>query len=117
VTEPSAFQTRYEWLISLYRAEILAGSLQPGDTLPSAREISERHGVSVPTAQKVAPGLAAQGLVTVAAGKRAVVTGPPAGNADPALASAAREVIAAYSSGNEARLEAAIRQLEIALGS
>lgn len=109
------FTTRYEHLIGLYRAEILAGRLKPGDALPSAREISEQHGVSVPTAQKVAPALATQGLVSVSAGKRAVVIGPPVQQAAQALRTAARHVVEIWDSESRAGLGAAIRDLEQAL--
>jgi GntR family transcriptional regulator len=109
------FTTRYEHLISLYRAEILAGRLKPGDTLPSAREISEQHGVSIPTAQKVAPALATQGLVSVSAGKRAVVISPPAKPGE-ALKTAARRVVDIWNSGSQRGLGAAIRELDQALG-
>lgn len=55
---------------------ILRGEYPPGTRLPSLRAMSQEHGVTVPTLQRVIAGLDASGLVTVRHGSGVTVQDP-----------------------------------------
>jgi DNA-binding FadR family transcriptional regulator len=93
-----SFDTRYERLTEHYRDLILRGQLKPGDRFPSARELSERHGVGRTTSGRVHGTLISVGLIEHRPGVGTFVLGPPPedGQEIPALAAAAREVLDAF---------------------
>jgi GntR family transcriptional regulator, transcriptional repressor for pyruvate dehydrogenase complex len=93
-----SFDTRYERLTGYYRDLIAAGTLKPGDRFPSARELSEKHGVGRTTSGRVHGTLISVGLIEHRPGVGTFVLGPPpdGGQEVPALAAAAREVVEAF---------------------
>ncbi|MSW51846.1 MAG: GntR family transcriptional regulator, partial [Actinobacteria bacterium] len=74
----------YQQVAAQLRAAILDGELQPGNVLPSERELGERFGVGRTSVREALRALQAQGLV-VAAGPTAPlrVTAPEALSAGP----------------------------------
>ena len=93
-----SFDTRYERLTEHYRDLIERGQLKPGDRFPSARELSERHGVGRATSGRVHGTLISVGLIEHRPGVGTfVLAPPPEGEQEvPALAAAAREVVDAF---------------------
>jgi len=71
----------YKKIADQIRMEILEGRLQPGDRLPSIRELTRQWGCTPGTVQKAYQELARQGLVNSRAGKGTHV----AGNIDPVM--------------------------------
>jgi GntR family transcriptional regulator len=69
----------YVWVADALRTEIREGRYQPGDKLPSERELSERFKVSKVTLRQAIGQLRAEGLVTSRAGYGVLVAekGPP----------------------------------------
>lgn len=118
-----SFDTRSERLTEYYRRLIADGTLQPGDKLPSAREMSERHSVGQTTAGRVLSALKSFGMVEFRPGVGTYVLGPQpdAGNGNAVLVTAARRVISAYQAfvdaGDRDGLDDAIAGLKKALGS
>ena len=66
----------YYQLAERIREEISAGVLQPGDRLPSAREISDEAGISRMTVRQAIDYLARQGLIVVRHGAGTFVAAP-----------------------------------------
>lgn len=93
-----SFDTRYERLTERYRDLIVRGELKPGDRFPSARELSEKHGVGRTTSGRVHGTLISVGLIEHRPGVGTFVLGPlPDGQQEiPALAAAAQEVVEAF---------------------
>lgn len=93
-----SFDTRYERLTEHYRDLIVRGQLKPGDRFPSARELSEKHGVGRTTSGRVHGTLISFGLIEHRPGVGTFVLGPrPDGEQGiPALAAAAQEVVDAF---------------------
>src|ERR1022692_3114386 len=93
-----SFDTRYERLTERYRDLIVRGELKPGDRFPSARELSEKHGVGRTTWGRVHGTLISVGLIEHRPGVGTFVLGPPPDGRQevPALAAAAREVVEAF---------------------
>jgi len=58
-----SFDTRFERLTRHYADAIARGELKPGDRFPSARELSELHGVGRTTAGRVHGTLISMGLI------------------------------------------------------
>lgn len=58
-----SFDTRFERLTRHYSEAIARGDLKPGDRFPSARELSEVHGVGRTTAGRVHGTLISMGLI------------------------------------------------------
>ena len=95
------FDTRFERLTRHYADAIARGELKPGDRFPSARELSEMHGVGRTTAGRVHGTLISMGLIEHRPGVGTFVLGPPAkgkggGRQTPALEAAAEKVVAAF---------------------
>jgi GntR family transcriptional regulator len=69
----------YEQMADTLRAEIREGRYQPGDRLPSERELSERFEVSKVTSRQAIVALRSEGLVTTRPGYGVIVAqpGPP----------------------------------------
>jgi DNA-binding FadR family transcriptional regulator len=117
-----SFDTRFERLTDHYRDAILRGELKPGERFPSARELSEMHGVGRTTAGRVHGTLISLGLIEHRAGIGTFVLGPAGGAAAPApaLADAARKVIRAFdewrSRTKPPALTGAVEELRQALG-
>ncbi len=67
----------YKRIAELLRNEILAGRLQPGDRLPSLRDLKQRWNCTTGTVQRAYQELARQGLVVSQAGQGTRVSGKP----------------------------------------
>lgn len=93
-----SFDTRYERLTDHYRDLIMRGELKPGDRFPSARELTEMHGVGRTTSGRVHGTLISLGLIEHRPGIGTFVLDPA--KADQAAGSplevAARRVIEAF---------------------
>ncbi len=68
--------TRIDQVIGYLRDYVADRGLTPGSTLPSEASISAELGVSRPIVREAMRSLATSGLITVATGKRAVVSCP-----------------------------------------
>ena len=87
-------------IVAELRQRIVSGKLQPGDRVPSARQIMRKWGVAIATATKVLATLQQEGLVRASPGVGTVVAGPDLSKArivDAAIAIADREGLAAVS--------------------
>src|SRR5450432_2329826 len=93
-----SFDTRYERLIEYYKDLIMRGQLKPGDRFPSARELTEKHGVGRTTSGRVHGTLISVGLIEHRPGVGTFVLAPPPDSEreTPALAAAAQEVVDAF---------------------
>ena len=65
----TAGQPIYDQISSQLKAQIIAGTLQPGDALPSIRALAKDLKISVITTKRAYDELEAQGFVTTVAGK------------------------------------------------
>ena len=116
-----SFDTRYERLTGHYRDLIMRGELKPGDRFPSARELTEMHGVGRTTSGRVHGTLISLGLIEHRPGIGTFVLGPPkAGEAVASpLETAARQVIEAFdgwkSKSKPVALSDAVEELRSAL--
>jgi DNA-binding GntR family transcriptional regulator len=116
-----SFDTRYERLTGHYRELIERGELKPGDRFPSARELTELHGVGRTTSGRVHGTLISLGLIEHRPGVGTFVLGPAkiADSEGDAL-TAARRVVEAFdgwqSKTKPHALTDAIERLRIALG-
>jgi DNA-binding GntR family transcriptional regulator len=72
-----SFDTRFERLTEHYKDAITNGQLKPGDRFPSARELSELHGVGRTTAGRVHGTLISMGLIEHRPGVGTFVLEPP----------------------------------------
>ncbi|MGW0121757.1 GntR family transcriptional regulator [Streptomyces sp. NPDC003327] len=70
----------YAEIAAHFRQQIQDGVLQPGDTMPSMREVSERYGVAQTTVNRAFRVLKAEGLTLPKAGVGTVVAGPISNN-------------------------------------
>ncbi len=118
-----SFDTRYERLTDHYRDLIMRGELKPGDRFPSARELSEKHGVGRTTAGRVHGTLISLGLIEHRAGIGTFVLGAPADGdrtGRSALESAAWKAVRAFdewrSRSKPQALAEAMNELRDALG-
>lgn len=96
-----SFDTRFERLTEHYRDAITRGELKPGDRFPSARELSEMHGVGRTTAGRVHGTLISMGLIEHRPGVGTFVLAPPrplrkGGRQAPALEAAAKKAVRAF---------------------
>jgi DNA-binding FadR family transcriptional regulator len=118
-----SFDTRFERLTDHYRDAIMRGELKPGERFPSARELSEIHGVGRTTAGRVHGTLISLGLIEHRAGIGTFVLGSAGGAAAPAqaLTGAARKVVREFdewrSRAKPPALTGAVEELRQALGS
>ena len=71
-SDVGSFDTRYERLTDRYRDMIQRGELKPGDRFPSARELTELHGVGRTTSGRVHGTLISLGLIEHRPGDRDV---------------------------------------------
>jgi len=117
-----SFDTRYERLTGHYRELIERGELKPGDRFPSARELTELHGVGRTTSGRVHGTLISLGLIEHRPGVGTFVLGPSksADGEGDALTAAARRVAAAFDGwGSKSKPQAlteAIEELRAVLG-
>ena len=70
----SSDQPLFEQLAASIRADAAAGRLQPGERLPTARDVAESLGVNVHTVLHAYQELRAEGLIELRRGRGAVVT-------------------------------------------
>lgn len=117
-----SFDTRFERLTEHYRDAIIRGQLKPGERFPSARELSEIHGVGRTTAGRVHGTLISLGLIEHRAGIGTFVLGAQTGDQreTPELRAAAGRVVAVFDQwrprSKPSALSEAIRELRDALG-
>jgi integrase len=78
VATPPAPRGPYQVIAADLREQITTGQLAPGDHLPTIVELATAYTVAVGTAHRAIAVLAAEGLIKVARGRRAVVTAPSA---------------------------------------
>ena len=84
----------YHEIARRLESQILEGTLNPGDALPSERELMERHGVGRPAVREALLTLEKAGLIAIQNGERARVVRPSAANLVGELGSAARYLLA-----------------------
>ncbi|ROQ65296.1 GntR family transcriptional regulator [Streptomyces sp. CEV 2-1] len=70
----------YAEIAANYRKQIQDGVLQPGDTMPSLRQVCERYNVAQTTANRAYRVLKMEGLTTPRPGVGTVVVGPTSNN-------------------------------------
>lgn len=63
IIEPSTATPIYRQIVDQVARAVAAGSVQPGDELPSVRAVAERHAINPMTVSKAYSLLEAQGLV------------------------------------------------------
>ncbi|MFD9033315.1 GntR family transcriptional regulator [Streptomyces sp. NPDC059567] len=73
-------QIGYADIAAKYRKQIQDGTLQPGDTMPSMRQVSEELGVAQTTVNRAFRLLKSEGLTLPKAGVGTVVAGPISNN-------------------------------------
>jgi DNA-binding GntR family transcriptional regulator len=95
----------YMQVVGHIRDRIRSGDLKEGDTIPSARQITQEWGVSLATATKVLAALRSEGLVKGMQGIGTVVVGTTAAPKD--RLAAIRSSGRIYTPGEHARIEAA----------
>jgi DNA-binding FadR family transcriptional regulator len=83
----------YQEVARRLERQILDGRLQPGDALPSERELMERHGVGRPAVREALLSLQKAGLIAIQNGERARVVRPSAASLVGELGSAARYLL------------------------
>lgn len=83
----------YQEIARRLEQQILDGRLQPGDALPSERELMERHGVGRPAVREALLSLEKAGLIAIQNGERARVVSPSAASLVGELGSAARYLL------------------------
>jgi len=72
--------TGYAEIAAHYRQQIQDGTLRPGDTMPSLRQVCERYGVAQTTANRAYRMLKMEGLTLPKSGVGTVVAGPVSNN-------------------------------------
>ena len=72
--DPTRDEPLFAQLAGSIRADIAAGELQPGDRLPSAREVASGLDVNLHTVLRAYQDLRDEGLVAMRRGRGAVVT-------------------------------------------
>ncbi|NYV73490.1 GntR family transcriptional regulator [Streptomyces sp. UH6] len=72
--------TGYAEIASYYRQQIQDGSLKPGETMPSLRQVCDRFGVAQTTANRAYRALKMEGLTLPKPGVGTVVAGPISNN-------------------------------------
>jgi len=70
-------QPAWQQVAETIRDAISTGRLELGEQLPSVRQLSVRHGVSVATLQDALGALASEGLIEIRQGRRSVICGDP----------------------------------------
>jgi integrase len=75
VPKASVLVSPYEAIASSLRDQIASGELRPGDELPTVAQLAVANTVAVGTAHRAIAALKAEGLIEVARGRRAVVSG------------------------------------------
>lgn len=93
VADPIRRSKIYEQIAQRLEQQILDGHLQPGDTLPSERELMERHGVGRPAVREALLSLQKAGLLAIQNGERARVVRPSALSLVGELGTAARYLL------------------------
>jgi GntR family transcriptional regulator len=72
----------YTQIVEGFREQIIAGILQPGDRLPSVRELASQLAINPNTIQRAYRELEAAGWIASVAGKGSFVSGIPGENRD-----------------------------------
>ncbi|MFB9951944.1 FCD domain-containing protein [Rhizobium puerariae] len=93
-SEPIRRRRLYEEISSRIEAAIISQDLQPGDILPSERELMETFGVGRTAVREALFALQKSGLVKLTNGQKAVVAKPTADSLINELSGPARHVIA-----------------------
>ncbi len=74
---PAPQPPKYQIIYTALREQILAGSLKPGEQLPSQQEMAESYNTSLMTLRQAMAGLESEGLINVVAGKGTFVADRP----------------------------------------
>lgn len=80
--DPSSPVPLYEQIAMSIRAEIAQGRLEPGDRLPSAREVASSLAVNLHTVLKAYQDLRDEGLLDMRRGRGAIVVNAPQSTAE-----------------------------------
>ena len=83
----------YQEIARRLESQILDGLLQPGDALPSERDLMERHGVGRPAVREALLSLEKSGMIAIQNGERARVVRPSAMSLVGELGTAARYLL------------------------
>lgn len=115
--DPAAALPPYEQLRQQITAHVLGGGLEPGDRLPSIRQLANDLGLAVGTVGRAYRELEADGVVTTHGRHGTVVEGPPRRPAPPPeLISAARSY-AGHATRAGASLDDALTAVRIAFSA
>lgn len=76
-TRPARPLSPYRAIAAEWRTAILDGTLPAGATLPTVKELAARHQVAASTIHRATALLAAEHLIVVSRGRRAISTPPP----------------------------------------
>ena len=90
--DPASGVAIFDQLAASVRAELARGGLQPGDRLPSAREVAAALEINIHTVLKAYQELRDEGLVDLRRGRGAVVT--ESAGLPPELLAAVRDLVA-----------------------
>lgn len=95
-TQQTAIHRRklYEDIVSRIEAMIHAGTLRPGDQLPSERDLMETYQVGRPSVREALFALQKMGLISISNGERARVISPSVETLMGELSGAARHLLA-----------------------
>jgi len=77
VPKPRPPRGPYESIADALRDDIVSGRLRPGDELPTVVRLAAQYTVAAGTAHRAMAKLAAEGLIVVSRGRRAVVADLP----------------------------------------
>jgi GntR family transcriptional regulator len=95
----------YAQVVAYIRSQIQSGELEPGDTIPSARRITQQWRVSLATATKVLAALRSEGLVEARPGIGTVVSPAATEKATPRdRVTSARQTGRIYPPGEHAQI-------------
>jgi integrase len=81
-SRPARPPSPYQMIAAEVRAAIVDGTMPPGTTLPTVKQLAARHHVAASTAHRAIAVLDAEHLVTVSRGRRATVMPTPTRSSD-----------------------------------
>lgn len=91
--EPISRRKLYQEVLNRLLARIESGEIEPGDALPSERELMEAYGVGRPAIREALQSLERWGLVTITHGERARLVVPSAGTLIAQIQEGARHLL------------------------
>lgn len=93
VPDPIRRTRVYQEIARRLEEQIISGQLKPGDSVPSERELMERHGVGRPAVREALLHLQKAGMLQIQNGERARVIRPNASSLVSELSTAARYLL------------------------